>query len=176
MALKNLSKSGFWAGLFTGGALGCVVCAVIAVIIFNAPIPFVEKVQRQAQPVDATALDGKDPNVAMYDTHAAEKALSTIKTVEAPTANRMLQEEATPGVSYRIQAGAFRQAKDAENVLTKLAFIGLEADVVKSTDAGVTLHRVFLGPFDTPKEANDLQQRLASEGIDCMVIRNQNKQ
>ena len=55
---------------------------------------------------------------------------------------------------------------------TELAFIALEADVVKSTDAGITLYRVFLGPFDTAREANELQQRLTSNGFDAMVIKN----
>ena len=76
------------------------------------------------------------------------------------------------GESYSIQAGAFRNAKDAEKIRTELAFIALEADVVKSTDAGITLYRVFLGPFDTAREANELQQRLTSNGFDAMVIKN----
>ena len=56
--------------------------------------------------------------------------------------------------------------------LSDLAFIALEADVVQSTDAGVTLYRVVLGPFDTAREANELQQRLISNGFDAMVVRN----
>ena len=44
--------------------------------------------------------------------------------------------------------------------------------MVKSTDAGITLYRVFLGPFDTAREANELQQRLTSNGFDAMVIKN----
>jgi cell division protein FtsN len=75
-----------------------------------------------------------------------------------------------PG-SYTIQAGAFRSQKDAERIRTDLAFIALEADVVKSSDAGVTLYRVILGPFDTAKEANELQQRLTNNGFAAMVVK-----
>ena len=175
------NKSSFWLGTMVGVLIGCVACAAVALFITNAPIPFVEKVQKQSTPVDAAALDGKDPNGALYDAASrgtpADDALSAIKTVQAPTAHERAQEpnnaaEITTGESYSIQAGAFRNAKDPEKIRTDLAFIALEADVVKSTDAGITLYRVFLGPFDTAREANELQQRLTSNGFDAMVVKN----
>ena len=170
----NQKKGSFWLGAMLGVLVGCIACAALALFITNAPIPFVEKVQKQSTPVDAAALDGKDPNTALYDSGTA---LSAIKTVEAPTAHQRADEpvnaaEQSTGESYSIQAGAFRNAKDAEKIRTELAFIALEADVVKSTDAGITLYRVFLGPFDTAREANELQQRLTSNGFDAMVIKN----
>ena len=176
----NQNKGSFWLGLMLGGLLGCVVCATAALLITNAPIPFVEKVQKQAEPVDSAALDGKDPNALLYESgNAKDDPLSAIKTVQAPTANQRAAEQpsnaadqAASGESYSIQAGAFRNAKDAEKVRTELAFIALEADVVKSTDAGITLYRVYLGPFETAREANELQQRLTANGFDAMVIRN----
>lgn len=175
---SNSSKAGLWTGILIGTALGCTLSAVVALAVTNAPIPFVEKVQKSSQPIDASALDGKDPNAALFDSHtrsATEEVLSAIKTVEAPTAHQVAEESNTvqsDGTTYRIQAGAFRNEKDAIKVQTDLAFIALEADVVKSTDAGVTLYRVFLGPFETAKEANELQQRLSANGFDSMVIRN----
>ena len=156
-------KGSFFLGTMVGFLIGCVACAALALFITNAPIPFVEKVQKQSTPVDAAALDGKDPNAALYDSGTrgtpADDALSAIKTVQAPTAHEQAEEP-------------FRNAKDAEKIRTELAFIALEADVVKSTDAGITLYRVFLGPFDTAREANELQQRLTSNGFDAMVIKN----
>lgn len=174
-------KGSFFLGTMVGFLIGCATSAALALFITNAPIPFVEKVQKQSTPVDAAALDGKDPNAALYDSNTrgtpADDALSAIKTVQAPTAHEQADEpvnaaDQTTGESYSIQAGAFRNAKDAEKIRTELAFIALEADVVKSTDAGITLYRVFLGPFDTAREANELQQRLTSNGFDAMVIKN----
>lgn len=174
----SFSKGGLWTGILIGTALGCTLSAIVALAITNAPIPFVEKVQKSSTPVDASALDGKDPNAALYDNKtrsATEEALSNIKTVEAPTSGQLAEETNSfqnDGTVYRIQAGAFRNEKDAQKVQTDLAFIALEADVVKSTDAGVTLYRVMLGPFETAKEANELQQRLSANGFDSMVVRN----
>ena len=141
---------------------------------------------RHCRPFDHQRTDSfrgkgsKDPNALLYESgDAKDDPLSAIKTVQAPTANQRAAEQpsnaadqAATGESYSIQAGAFRNAKDAEKVRTELAFIALEADVVKSTDAGITLYRVYLGPFETAREANELQQRLTANGFDAMVIRN----
>ncbi len=168
-------------GILIGMVIGFAVSAATALFITKAPIPFVDKVKHLAKPVDASALDGVDPNAKLYSKDIqgtpANDPISAVKTVEAPTANRQAEEvvaeDATQHVpgSYTIQAGAFRSQKDAERIRTDLAFIALEADVVKSTDAGVTLYRVILGPFDTPKEANELQQRLTNNGFSAMVIK-----
>ena len=118
----NQKKGSFWLGAMLGVLVGCIACAALALFITNAPIPFVEKVQKQSTPVDAAALDGKDPNTALYDSGTrgtpADDALSAIKTVEAPTAHQRADEpvnaaEQSTGESYSIQAGAFRNAKDA---------------------------------------------------------------
>lgn len=169
-------------GIVIGMVIGFAVSAATALFITNAPVPFVDKVKHLGKPVDASALDGVDPNTKLYakDTQGtpANEPLSAVKTVEAPTENRQAEEEVptedvtqhVPG-SYTIQAGAFRSQKDAERIRTDLAFIALEADVVKSADAGVTLYRVILGPFDTAKEANELQQRLTNNGFAAMVVK-----
>ena len=54
----------FWTGAMVGIMIGCIGSAAVALFVTNAPIPFVEKVQKQSTPVDAAALDGKDPNAA----------------------------------------------------------------------------------------------------------------
>ncbi|MBR2961255.1 MAG: SPOR domain-containing protein [Burkholderiaceae bacterium] len=163
-------------GIIIGMVIGFAVSAATALFITKAPIPFVEKVQHLAKPVDASALDGVDPNQKLYakDTQGTpvNEPQSAVATVEAPTENRQAEDatQHVPG-SYTIQAGAFRSQKDAERIRTDLAFIALEADVVKSSDAGVTLYRVILGPFDTAKEANELQQRLTNNGFAAMVVK-----
>lgn len=179
MYQKPNSGGSIWTGILIGMVIGCVLCATAALVITGAPVPFVENVQKSTRTIDASALDGKDPNTALYDNTTrstpVEESLSAIKTVEAPTAHRLAETPNAAQVSaetYTVQAGAFRSKKDAEKIQTDLAFIALEADVVQSTDAGVTLYRVVLGPFDTAREANELQQRLISNGFDAMVVRN----
>lgn len=74
---------------------------------------------------------------------------------------------------YYLQAGAFREASDAEGARAKLALLGFEASVSdRSTESGV-LHRVRMGPFFQVEAMNRVRGKLSDNGIDVAVIRNQ---
>ena len=89
MYRKPSSGGSIWTGILIGMVIGCVLCATAALVITGAPVPFVENVQKSTRAIDASALDGKDPNTALYDNTTrstpVEESLSAIKTVEAPT-------------------------------------------------------------------------------------------
>jgi cell division protein FtsN len=94
----------------------------------------------------------------------------------APPAQAAAPAPALPGEEkfvYYLQAGAFREAADAENTRAKLALLGFEATVSeRSTDAGV-LHRVRMGPFAQVEAMNKVRAKLSENGIDVAVVRNQ---
>ncbi|MYN04593.1 SPOR domain-containing protein [Pseudoduganella sp. DS3] len=94
----------------------------------------------------------------------------------APPAQAAAPAPALPGEEkfvYYLQAGAFREAADAENTRAKLALLGFEASVSdRSTDAGV-LHRVRMGPFTQVEAMNKVRAKLSENGIDVAVVRNQ---
>ncbi len=74
---------------------------------------------------------------------------------------------------YYLQVGAFRESADAENVRAKLALLGFEAAITdRSTDNGV-LHRVRMGPFPHAETMNKVRAKLAENGVDVAVVRNQ---
>lgn len=74
---------------------------------------------------------------------------------------------------YYLQAGAFREASDAEGARAKLALLGFEATISdRSTDSGV-LHRVRMGPFNQVEAMNRVRGKLSENGVDVAVIRNQ---
>ena len=123
MYRKPNSGGSIWTGILIGMVIGCVLCAAAALVITGAPVPFVENVQKSTRAIDASALDGKDPNTALYDNTTrstpVEESLSAIKTVEAPTAHRLAETPNAAQVStetYTVQAGAFRSKKDAEKI------------------------------------------------------------
>ena len=94
----------------------------------------------------------------------------------APPAQAVAPAPALPGEDkfvYYLQAGAFREAADAENTRAKLALLGFEASVSdRTTDAGV-LHRVRMGPFTQVEAMNKVRAKLSENGIDVAVVRNQ---
>lgn len=74
---------------------------------------------------------------------------------------------------YLLQAGAFREIADAENVRAKLALLGFEANISdRTTDAGV-LHRVQIGPYNQIEAMNKARAKLSENGVDVAVVRKQ---
>ena len=62
--------------------------------------------------------------------------------------------------SYFVQAGAFRTPEDAEAQRAKLSLMGLEAKVTEREQAGRTVFRVRVGPFDRKDDADKAKLRL----------------
>jgi cell division protein FtsN len=71
-----------------------------------------------------------------------------------------------------LQAGAYQNPSDADNLKARLALMGLEAKVqrVDLGDKGV-YYRVRLGPFDSAAEADEMRGKLATEGIETNLVR-----
>ena len=75
---------------------------------------------------------------------------------------------------YFLQAGAFQNATDADNLKAKIAFAGFEASVkpVNVPDKG-TLFRVRLGPYKGIDEVNRIKATLSQNGIAASAVRSQ---
>jgi len=70
-----------------------------------------------------------------------------------------------------LQAGAFADPAEADNLKARLALMGMEAGVqqVDTADKGV-LQRVRVGPFASSADADAAKARLAQEGIQTVVV------
>ena len=76
------------------------------------------------------------------------------------------------GEIYWLQAGAFSEEKEADNLKAKIALTGLEASVrpVTIPDKG-TLFRVRLGPYQSLEDANRIKTALSQNGVGVAIIR-----
>lgn len=85
------------------------------------------------------------------------------KPADAPTAGKEI---------YMLQAGAFQNEGDAENLKAKIAFAGMEATVkpVNLPEKG-TLYRVRLGPYRSVDEVNRVKTALSQNGISAAVVK-----
>lgn len=72
---------------------------------------------------------------------------------------------------YLVQVGAYTRAQDAEAQRASLAMQGFTAKVQEREQAGRTVYRVRLGPFDTKAEADATQLRLQGAGIEGQLVR-----
>lgn len=73
--------------------------------------------------------------------------------------------------TYFVQAGAFRNPDEAEAQRAKLSLMGVEAKVSQRDQAGRTVWRVRVGPFETQGEADRTKQQLESSGMETALVR-----
>ncbi len=76
------------------------------------------------------------------------------------------------GDVYWLQAGAFAEEREADNLRAKIALTGLEASVIPVSvpDKG-KLYRVRLGPYQSVDDATRIKATLAHNGVGASIIR-----
>ncbi|MFC7288653.1 SPOR domain-containing protein [Herminiimonas glaciei] len=200
MKHRDIKKQagGTLLGLILGLIIGLGIAVGVALMISKTPLPFTNKTG--AQPERSTQLppatnDLSDPNKPLYGKKqpkpaeatepAAPAAPATATTPGAPVVDKSTaaKEKAQAKVEaaakaesdekwiYYLQAGAFRERADAENMKAKLALLGFEASVsAYQADTGA-LHRVRIGPFGQLETMNRVRGKLSDNGVDVAVVR-----
>ncbi|HMS27707.1 MAG TPA: SPOR domain-containing protein [Burkholderiaceae bacterium] len=74
---------------------------------------------------------------------------------------------------YFVQAGAYRNADDAEAQRARLSLAGVDAKVTEREQAGRTVYRVRVGPFNKESEAERLKEKISATGADAALVRAQ---
>ena len=75
------------------------------------------------------------------------------------------------GDIFMLQAGSFRNARDADNLRARLLLLNLNVHLEKaSTRPGETLHRVIVGPFQSDSKLASARVTLAHNGIDNLLL------
>ena len=118
-------------------------------------------------------------NILPGDKEPGDKEAKAAKASAAPGAPTQPKPGSSPsapkphsGDVYWLQAGAFSEEREADNLKAKIAFTGLEASVraVNIPDKG-TLYRVRLGPYQSLDDANRIKSALSQNGVGAAIIR-----
>jgi cell division protein FtsN len=75
------------------------------------------------------------------------------------------------GFTYFVQTGAYSSVEDAEAQRGKLALLGYSARIIEREQAGRTVHRVRLGPFEEKAEADDIKEKVFAAGFEAALVR-----
>ena len=182
-SLPSAQRGSTLIGFIVGLVVGLAIAVAVALYLTNAPIPFVNKVQRPTENVKPGA-DGKlpDPNKPLYGAPATPPpppaAKSDVPKIESPAETQAAAQKAADkaaatddGSRYVLQAGAFKTPEDADGMRARLALLGLDARVFPVEQGGTTLYRVRLGPYGQIDDINRIRKTLASNNIDAQVIR-----
>ena len=102
------------------------------------------------------------------ETRVSDQELA--EKVRAETAQKAA--EPAPRERYLLQAGAFRDLRDADAVKARIALAGLQARVETANVNGAPVHRVRLGPYATAGELEAAKRQLAENGVpDTLAVR-----
>lgn len=167
-----------WIWLLAGVVLGLALSAFVLMRQGLGPEsgPQPEATTRPSrageEPV-AQRSDPAPPKKPRYDFYT----LLPEKEVVIPDSELAQQARAEPPAApaqherYLLQAGAFREARDAEAAKAQLALLGMVARVQSATIDGVTWHRVRLGPYADLRELEAAKRQLAERGVEAIAIK-----
>ena len=173
-------------GILMGMVVGVALAAGLAWFILKSPSPFVNK-QGAINPsveVIKPAVDVKPKVVPAVSGAAGDEEVKprfefykvlTDKpgaTIDVPPKPA---EKAKPAESKALpkylQAGAFANAADAENLKASLAMKGIVANVQTVTIPGKgEMHRVRVGPFQGEQEMTNVRGTLKLNGLDATPV------
>jgi cell division protein FtsN len=92
----------------------------------------------------------------------------------APADSAAVAKSTKPGAdafTYFVQVGAYARPEDAEQQRARVGLMGLSAKITEREQAGRTVYRVRLGPFDRKEAADAAQERLAGNGVEAALVR-----
>ena len=167
------------AGIFIGLALGLVIALLVAWYINKMPNPFAARAPvtptEAAKPAAPTVPPTEEKSAKGAD---AKQRFDFYKILpgseETAPAQRAKegQKAADAKEAFFLQAGAFSNAPEADNMKARLALLGVEAGIQTTPGQDKTaLHRVRIGPYTSIDELNRVRETLKQNGIPTTLIR-----
>ncbi len=177
------SGSPMLMGILLGMILGVALAAGLAWYLLKSPSPFVNKEQNQTAEVikpdvevakpkpaaePASGVGDAKPRFEFYKVLTDKPDASSTRTDAGATEPAKAAEAKPSFKPVYLQAGAFSNESDAENLKAILAMKGLEASVQTVSIAGHgQMHRVRVGPFQSEQELNSARSTLKQGGFEA---------
>ena len=180
------SGSSLLIGVVIGLLLGLGIALGVAIYLNKVPGPFVIGPNSAGPgPSSTQGLDKSAPKTTLEQPPAksAEKPrfdfYSILPGTNDVTKDASQDKAATdtarhaavePKETFYLQAGAFQNAAEADNMKARLALLGIEATVrTDSTANRGLLHRVRIGPFTRVEQLNRIRATLIQNGIETTL-------
>ena len=173
--------SSLLVGILIGLVLGLGIALGVAWYINKTPSPFLggrtppaktepakgEKAAALPKGEDKSKPEAK-PRFDFYKILPGEEPATDQQLKDA-------QKKATATAAretFFLQAGAFANAPDADNLKARLALLGIEATIQTTTvpEKGIW-HRVRVGPYTSVEELNRTRDTLKQNGVETVLIK-----
>ena len=137
--------------------------------------PAADATPAPSAPPKATASAGE-----RFDFYKMLPAMSDKNDTKPAAKPKDAQPEPTPTTTVEapkgayLQAGAFQNEQDADNLKAKLALLGIEARIqtVETQDKGIW-HRVRIGPFTNVADMDKVRGELQANGVQSASVKAQ---
>jgi len=169
----------FLLGMLVGLILGLGIALGVAWYINKMPSPFLSRVapamSEPARP--PAAAKAEDKTAKAPDAKPRFDFYKILPGTEEPATDQQLKDAhkrsaAAAKEAFFLQAGAFQNAPDADNLKARLALLGVEAAVQTTAlpDRG-TWHRVRIGPYTSVEALARTRDTLKQNGIETTLIK-----
>ena len=141
------------------------------------PAPTKPEETTEVVKTDKPAKDKSDKadKAATTDTAKVDKTKSTegMDSAERAKAEAALLDKPAPAPEkFYLQAGAFEDPSEADNLKARLALMGVEASVQKvDVPEKGTMHRVRVGPYMGQEAMSKAREQLTASGIGTAVVK-----
>jgi cell division protein FtsN len=200
---RRAGRGGILMGLLIGLLVGLALAVAVALFMSRSSVPFTDRGKRPdkvTEPMRGDELPDPNRNAAKVipppppviepprdsstDAPADTPAPAADGSAATPGAVPVPNEPSSAPVAapvapvddksaYVLQVGAFKGQEDAEAMKGKLALIGFEARIQTAEVNGVTFYRVRVGPYGQADDMIRARTRLAENGVDATVMRQQ---
>jgi len=138
----------------------------------TAPAPVVDK--SRVAPKQATTKKkpaeekaDKKPRFDFYNLLPEMEVFIPPQDLEAERKRKVAES-----MTYYLQVGSFRRAKDADRMRAQLALNNIESHIQRVTiNDSQTWYRVRVGPFQSARKMDKLRNRLRAQSIDPIVLK-----
>ncbi len=167
-----------FSGIMIGVIVGLAVAAGVALWVDRSN-PFKTRDTTSVTPPSSKSAKPAPvaPNAAPPATDSEKPRFDFYKILpgnETPMTEQDLHQRPTPaaGEQYFLQAGAFPNSADADNLKARLALLGFEAAIQTAELPGKGLwHRVRLGPYTSLDELNKVRAALVQNEIKAQLVK-----
>jgi cell division protein FtsN len=169
--------SSLLAGILIGLVMGLGIALGVAWYINKMPNPFSSRAPTKSEtpgpPLPPQAA-GVEDKVAKPEDKPRFDFYKILPGEDTEKQAKDAKKGSTPAgrEAFFLQAGAFQNAPDAENLKARLALLGIEASIETSAvpDKGVW-HRVRIGPYTSVEELNQTRDTLKQNGVQTTLIK-----
>jgi cell division protein FtsN len=133
-----------------------------------APAPAAGESSGAAEPAPKGKTYSSDPLGDLAQSKAQGK---TFSTAPRPANESGAATGASEPFLFFVQVGAYRSPEDAQAQRAKLVLMGLDAKISEREQAGRTVYRVRLGPYERQGDAEKMRDNLEPNGFEAALVR-----